>query len=454
VRTLDLVSPRKWFYLLSGIAVVASLVLLVIPPALRPGIEFTSGTTMQLRFERPVQQDALREAFATLGHEEARIQSTGPQQFLIRTSTLAVPEGTLVQVTPTPTATATAGPSATESTVTLGRQGATGDVMLRAVVGGDPCVLGIEAASAPAGTVARVIERRDDCPGGGVYRVQVGMLTGFIAASETHDLKVPPPPTATPGGSPTPEASPSAGATETATPAATAAPTPTATPRPIAPGERGEIESALQERFGPFEVLEFSTVSPVVSRAAVRNASIAVVLSSIVIMAYIAMAFASVPRPVRYGVCAIIATLHDVIIVLGAFSLFGKFFGVEVNLMFITGLLTIIGFSVHDTIVVFDRIRENVRLAPAAPMAENVNAALVQTLGRSLNTSITVLLTILAMLLLGGVTIQSFLLVLLVGIIAGAYSSVGVAAQLLVSWENGEFARLLGRRRTSPSPAA
>jgi preprotein translocase subunit SecF len=226
-----------------------------------------------------------------------------------------------------------------------------------------------------------------------------------------------------------------------------------ATPRPPAPGERGTIEAALDQRFGPFEVLEFSTVSPVVSKAAVRNASVAVVLASLVITGYIAMAFASVPRPFRYGVCAIIATLHDVIIVLGAFSLFGKLFGVEVNLMFITGLLTIIGFSVHDTIVVFDRIRENVRLAPTAPMAENVNAALVQTLGRSLNTSITVLLTILAMLLLGGVTIQSFLLVLLVGVIAGAYSSVGVAAQLLVSWENGDFARLFGRRRT-PSTAA
>ena len=144
----------------------------------------------------------------------------------------------------------------------------------------------------------------------------------------------------------------------------------------------------------------------------------------------------------------------SVIIVLGAFSLFGKLFGVEVNLMFITGLLTVIGFSVHDTIVVFDRIRENVRLAPGARLADNVNAALVQTLGRSLNTSTTVLLTILAMLLLGGETIRAFLLVLLVGIVSGTYSSIGVAAQLLVAWDEGDFDRLLARKREAARATA
>jgi preprotein translocase subunit SecF len=246
--------------------------------------------------------------------------------------------------------------------------------------------------------------------------------------------------------------------TPTATAAATAAPTPaataapTATPAPAA-GERGDIESSLRARFGPFEVLEFSTVAPVVSKAAVRNAAAAVAIAAVFIMGYIFFAFSSVPRPFRYATCAIVATLHDVIIVLGAFSLFGKVFGVEVNLMFITGLLTIIGFSVHDTIVVFDRIRENVRLAPSAPLADNVNASLVQTLGRSLNTSTTVLLTVLALLLLGGVTIQSFLLVLLVGVISGTYSSIGVAAQLLVAWEEGDFNRVRDRLFGPRAPA-
>ena len=135
------------------------------------------------------------------------------------------------------------------------------------------------------------------------------------------------------------------------------------------------------------------------------------------------------------------------IITLGAFSLFSKVLHVEVNLMFVTGLLTVIGFSVHDTIVVYDRIRENVRQSPHASFSSNVNAALVQTIARSINTSTTVLLTVATMLLLGGTTIASFLLVIFVGVAAGTYSSVGIASQLLVAWEEGDLARVFGRRR-------
>src|SRR5690606_32464004 len=113
-------------------------------------------------------------------------------------------------------------------------------------------------------------------------------------------------------------------------------------------------------------------------------------------------------RPFRYAACAIVALFHDAIVVLGAFSLFGVLFGTEIDLMFVTGLLTVIGFSVHDTIVVFDRLRENVRITPNASLHENVNSALLQTMARSLNTSITLLITVAAMLALGGVTIREF----------------------------------------------
>jgi preprotein translocase SecF subunit len=456
MRTLDLVSNRNWLFLVSAITVLISLILLAIPPSLQPGIEFTSGSTMLIRFTNPVNQADLRQEFSRLGHPEARIQSTGTNEFLVRTSSLNVPAGSFNEVEPTVTPMPTGTPSAPTGlgTVRMGAEGATGDVVLRAVVGGNPCQLGVEAGTVAAGTEATILEQHPDCAGGAVYRVQAGSITGYIRAADTHGL----------ANTPTPQATQAPEATGTPDPAATGTPaggagavmpTPEATPRPRAPGERGDIEAALQERFGPFEVPEFATVSPVVSKAAVRNASIAVIIASVFILAYIAFAFSSVPKPFRYGTCAIVATLHDVIIVLGAFSLFGKLLGVEVNLMFVTGLLTIIGFSVHDTIVVFDRIRENIRLAPTAPLEENVNAALVQTLARSFNTSITVLLTVLTLLLLGGVTIQSFLLVLLVGIIAGTYSSLAIAAQLLVSWENGDFGRLLdrvrGRRREVPA---
>jgi len=434
MRTIDLVSTRKWLFWISGLTALASIVMLLIPPALRPGIEFTSGTTMQVQFASGVPLADLRDELAKLGHAEARVQATGPNEFLIRTRPLAAPEGSFTEVVPTATATTAAAPVAGASTVTLGRAGQSGDVVLRAIVGGDPCRLGIEAGKVAAGTTVRVVQEHSDCAGGAIYRVQSGSVTGYVAAAETRDFK--------------------AAVTASATPGASATPTAAATPRAKAPGERGDIEAALQQRFGAFEVLEASTIAPVVSQAAVRNATAAVIVASLFIMGYIAFAFSSVPRPVRYAVCAIVATLHDVIIVLGAFSLFGKLFGVEVNLMFITGLLTVIGFSVHDTIVVFDRIRENVRLAPGARLADNVNAALVQTLGRSLNTSTTVLLTILAMLLLGGESIRAFLLVLLVGIVSGTYSSIGVASQLLVAWDEGDFDRLLGRKRQPvPTPA-
>jgi len=445
MKTIDLVSIRKWLFLFSGLTALLGLILLAIPPTLRPGIEFTSGSSMVIRFTNPVSQSDLRDEFSRLDHSEARIQSTGANEFLIRTKTLDVPAGSFGETEATPTPSATPTPTATGAaglgTVTIGRDGASGEIALRAVQGGDPCRLGIEAGKVAAGSRATVLEQHPNCSSGAVFRVEAGSVTGYIQAADTRGFT--PVATPTPASAPAPAAS----ATPGGTPAADGQATPVATPRPRAPGERGDIEDALQARFGDFEVPEFSTVSPVVSKVAVRNASVAVVVASAFILAYIAFAFRSVPKPFRYATCAIVAMLHDVIIVLGAFSLFGKLFGLEINLMFVTALLTVIGFSVHDTIVVFDRIRENVRLAPNARLEENVNAALVQTLGRSFNTSITVLLTVLTMLLLGGVTIQEFLLVLLIGVLSGVYSSVAIAAQLLVSWENGDFERLWARFR-------
>jgi preprotein translocase subunit SecF len=150
-----------------------------------------------------------------------------------------------------------------------------------------------------------------------------------------------------------------------------------------------------------------------------------------------------VPSPLRYGTATIIAMGHDVIMVLGVASILGRITDFEVDSLFITAMLTIIGFSVHDTIVVFDRIRENIQRAEFAgyrpTLAQAVNASLNQTLARSLNTSITLLLAILALILLGGETIQDFLITMLVGLICGTYSSIFIAAQLLVSWEEGDL---------------
>jgi preprotein translocase subunit SecF len=176
-----------------------------------------------------------------------------------------------------------------------------------------------------------------------------------------------------------------------------------------------------------------------------------VAVASLAILVYITISFASVPKPVRYGTSAIIALGHDVLLVMGAASLMGRFFDFEIDTLFITAMLTIVGFSVHDTIVVFDRTRENVRRAEAAgynvTLGDAVNASLNQTLARSLNTSITVVLTLVALILLGGDTIREFLVIMLIGLVAGTYSSIFVASQLLVTWDEGDVPRLFGRDR-------
>jgi preprotein translocase subunit SecF len=330
---IDFVDRRWTYYLLSLLLLVPGLISLVLPGGFKTGIEFSSGTTLTMRFAQDVSQPDLSAALAELDHEKARVQQTADGRFVVRTDLI---EG---------------------------------------------------ATSAP------------------------------------------------PFG-------------------------------PAPPSEREELEEALQQRFGPLvdrdgnrinRFLEFSSVSPSVSSDIGRNATLAVLVASLAILAYISFSFAAVPNAIRYGTCAIIALGHDVLLVMGAASLLGRFFDFEIDTLFITAMLTIVGFSVHDSIVVFDRVRENVRRAEAAgarvTIAEAVNASLNQTIARSLNTSITVVLTLLALILLGGATIREFLVIMLIGLIAGTYSSIFVASQLLVSWDEDDLGRLIGRSERAAETA-
>jgi preprotein translocase subunit SecF len=215
---------------------------------------------------------------------------------------------------------------------------------------------------------------------------------------------------------------------------------------------KAEIARDLEGRFGTLTELRFETVGPVIGQEIAQRAVLAVGLASLGILAYIAWAFRKVEHPVRYGVCAILALLHDALLVLGVFSILGHLFDIEVDSLFVTAVLTVIGFSVHDTIVVFDRIRENSRRMHGQPFERVVNHSLIQTLGRSLATSLTVIFTLSALVLFGGVTTREFALALLIGIISGTYSSIFNASALLVSWENGEIARLFGRRTQPATP--
>lgn len=310
--TFDFVRHRFVFYALSLAVLLPGVISLVLPGGLRPGIDFTSGTIMTLRFERPVGQPELRQAFADLGHGEAIVQRSDDGTFVVRTLPF---EGAL------------------------------------------------------------------------------------------------------------PESAEATGQTE-----------------------RQVIVNALTERFGPVEVLSIDVVSPIIASEIVHYAILAVAAACGGILLYLWWAFRRVPNSVRYGACAVAALVHDALILLGIFSILGRFTSIELDAMFITAVLTVIGFSVHDTIVVFDRVRENIVRHAGEPFEDVMNHSLTQTIGRSINTSITVLLTLLALQLFGGSTIHSFVLALLIGITIGTYSSIFVASLLLYSWHIGELPAPFRRR--------
>ena len=217
------------------------------------------------------------------------------------------------------------------------------------------------------------------------------------------------------------------------------------TPDPSLPAgaELAEIRDAIVAAAGPIaEEGSLSTIGPVISQDLTQQALLLVFLGSLGIVLWMTYRF----RNVRFGAAALVALLHDVIVTVGFFAVAGTFFNVEVDALFITAMLTIIGFSVHDTIVVFDRVRENVARYAGAPFAEIVNHSIVQTMGRSLNTTATVLVTLLALLVFAGGSIRTFVLALFVGILSGTYSSIFNASPLLVWWEERVAAR-----KSSPS---
>ena len=206
------------------------------------------------------------------------------------------------------------------------------------------------------------------------------------------------------------------------------------------PDDIVKAEKALKERYGANLIdLSSSVVSPSFSGELIQNAVRSIALASVLIVLLIAFAFRNFGwAAFRYGIAAIIALLHDAAVVLGIFAILGFFLGVEVDSLFVTAVLTIIGFSVHDTIVVFDRIRENLRLNPGEALNPVINYSIMQTLARSVITSLTVVLTLLALLLFGGFSMRNFALALVIGIVSGTYSSIFNASQIVSLWQELE----------------
>jgi len=214
-----------------------------------------------------------------------------------------------------------------------------------------------------------------------------------------------------------------------------------------------KAEEAIRARFGNFTEQRAESVGPAVGAEVAQRAAMAVALATIAILLYITWAFRRVPQSFRYGVCAIVALLHDALVVIGVAAIFGLVFGWEVDSLYLTALLTVIGFSVHDTIVVFDRIRENISRFRGVSFEDVVNHSILQTLDRSINTVLTTLFVLSALILFGGITIRQFALTLFIGIFSGMYSSIFNAAPLLVVWENDEIGRFFQRWFGKPKPA-
>ncbi|MCS6843799.1 MAG: protein translocase subunit SecF [Caldilineales bacterium] len=221
----------------------------------------------------------------------------------------------------------------------------------------------------------------------------------------------------------------------------------------VAQDTKEALQADLAARFGSVETLEYRNVGPAVGAEVTQAAFIAVFVAAIAILVFLVIAFRNVPHPVRYGACAIAAMVHDILVVTGFMAIMGILFRWEVDALFLTALLTVIGFSVQDTIVVFDRIRENTARRRNEDFETIANRSLLETLHRSLVTQLNAMFILVALLLFGGVTIRQFVAVLLVGMLSGTYSSIFNAVPLLVSWETGAFRRLFGGRSQRPATA-
>ena len=223
--------------------------------------------------------------------------------------------------------------------------------------------------------------------------------------------------------------------------------------REISDQTRDDIEAAMRVQGIDFVEQQFSSVSASISSEVVQQAATTVAIATVGILLYLWYAFRQLPHSFRYGTAAIIAMLHDVAVVVGSAAILGKAFGWQADSLFLTALLTVIGFSVHDTIVVFDRIRENLIRRRGLPYEVVVNHSIVQTLDRSINTQLTAFFTLLALALFGGTSILHFIITLIIGILSGTYSSIFNAAQILVVWENREWRTWFRRSKSTAEQA-
>ena len=397
----DLIGKRRWFYLFSLLITVPGLFFILLTPTGSGGLQFTidytGGTKWEVRFQDPaVTPDQVKAVFAAQGLEASAV-ATGSGFIEIKTQQIV---GLQVNE-PAATPVATLNPSASA-----------GSAAPSGSAGGG-------ASAAPSASVAP-----SSSPAPSASASPAPSTSASAAPSSSAGAS------ASPGASPSASAGPG-GNTEIPT-----------------QGKLGEVAAALQKELGPIaEQRSLTTIGAVVSSELITQAIILILVGSAGILLWITFRF----HDVKFGVTALIALLHDVIVVVGTFAILGTFLKVEIDALFVTAMLTVIGFSVHDTIVVFDRVRENKARHAGEPLDAIVNHSILQTFGRSIMTSLTVVLTLLALFLFGGSAISDFILALLIGIISGTYSSIFVASMLLVDWQLYEDRRR-GRLAATRAP--
>ncbi len=399
----DIIGKRNWFFALSLAVTVPGLIFILLGPitggkvGLQFAIDFTGGTVWSIRFEDPsVTPQQVKDVFNQQGLDAnvtESVDQNGAKFMEIRTEEVG-----LLPPPPTPTPV----PSASGS-----------------------------ASPAPSADAS---------------------ASASAAASESPAASA----TVSPSPSPSASPEPSPSASASTSPDASASPTPVpalgSSSLPTS-GRLGEIRIALEKALGPIaEQRSLSTVGAVVSSDLITQALVLILVGSIGILLWITYRF----RDVKMGVTALVALIHDVVVVVGVFAILGTLIGLQIDSLFVTAMLTVIGFSVHDTIVVFDRVRENRARHAGEPFDRIVNHSVLQTFGRSITTSLTVVITLLALLLFAGAAIGTFVLALLLGIISGTYSSIFNASPLLVVWHGWEdrkrareHAARTGRRATT-----
>jgi preprotein translocase SecF subunit len=393
----DIIGKRNWFFLFSGLILVPGIIFILLTPltngqmGIKFSIDYTGGTVWQFEFKNPnASIDEVKLILAQQGLGDTEVSKDTANQFEIRTKRDLLP-------TASPIPAATAAPSASAG-------------------------VSSSASNSPATSASPAIS-----------------------------------PSAVPGASPSAAPNASASAGPSASPSATLAPGSIASKDQTGrndctltvplDGTLGKLATAMQAdpKLGPLTCTGLqNTVGPIVSAELIQQAILLILLGSLGILIWIGIRFQSI----KFGAAALAALLHDVIVVVGIFAILGTLFGTQIDALFVTAMMTVIGFSVHDTIVVFDRIRENRARHAGEPFDQIVNHSILQTFGRSINTSLTVVITLLALFFFAGSAIHYFVLALLIGIISGTYSSIFNASPILVVWQLWEDNRRAARLAT------